>query len=92
MRLGEQVRRGQVVATLGNSGKADAPHLHFQVMDAASPLASEGLPFVFDAFEVQGHVASLKVFTDGTGWRSNTRPTRTSHEMPVENAVVNFPN
>jgi len=89
--LGDRVSKGQVLALLGNSGKSDAPHLHLQVMDAASPLAAEGLPMVFEAFELQGHVASLKVLTDGTGWRVTEPASQRRGEMPVENAVVGFP-
>ncbi len=92
VRLGARVRRGQVLALLGNSGKADAPHLHLQVMDANSPLAAEGLPFVFDAFALLGHVTSLNVFVDGTGWHKADAPSLRRREMPVENAVVRFAN
>lgn len=88
---GDRVKRGQVLALLGNSGKADAPHLHLQITDGASPLAAEGLPFVFDAFELLGHVSSLKVLADGPGWRPTAAPSLRRHEMPVENAVVRFP-
>jgi murein DD-endopeptidase MepM/ murein hydrolase activator NlpD len=91
VRLGEHVRRGQVLALLGNSGKADAPHLHLQITDGNSPLAAEGLPFVFDSFELLGHVSSLKVLVDGTGWRASEAPSRRHNEMPIENAVVAFP-
>jgi len=90
-RRGERVRRGQVLARLGNSGQSDAPHLHLHIMDAPSPLAAEGLPFVFAAFDLQGHVPSLGVFTDGTGWRPSGPPSRRRAEMPIENAVVDFP-
>ena len=88
--LGDAVRRGQKLALLGNSGKSDAPHLHLQVMDANSPLAAEGLPLVFDSFELQGHVPSLKVFTDGSGWHATEKPSRRRNEMPLENAVIGF--
>src|SRR5262249_28383846 len=69
VRPGALVRRGQVIAKLGNSGQSDAPHLHLHVVDAPSPLVAEGLPLVFDGFELEGHVPSLKVLADGTGWK-----------------------
>src|SRR5262249_34890594 len=37
VRQGDRVHTGQVLALLGNSGKADAPHLHFQIMDRPEP-------------------------------------------------------
>lgn len=90
VRLGQRVKRGQVIALLGNSGKADAPHLHFQITDGNSPLASEGLPFAINAFMLLGHVDSLKVLVDGTGWRATQTPSLRRREMPAENAVVAF--
>lgn len=50
VRLGDHVARGTVIARLGNTGQATAPHLHFQVTDANSVLQSEGVPFIFAKF------------------------------------------
>jgi murein DD-endopeptidase len=91
VRRGAQVRRGQVLAKLGNSGQSDAPHLHLHVVDAPSPLAAEGLPLVFGTFDLQGHLPSLKVLTDGTGWKPSSPPSQRRREMPIQNAVVGFP-
>jgi murein DD-endopeptidase MepM/ murein hydrolase activator NlpD len=57
---GSRVRRGQVLGLLGNSGNSHAPHLHFQITGAESPLGSEGLPFVLESFRLLGTVASLE--------------------------------
>lgn len=56
VRPGERIRRGQVLGLVGNTGNSTEPHLHFQVMDGPEPLASDGLPYVFDDFRLQGHV------------------------------------
>jgi murein DD-endopeptidase MepM/ murein hydrolase activator NlpD len=81
---GDRVRRGQVLGLVGNSGNSTEPHLHFHVSNGNSPLASEGLPYVFESFEQQGQ---------GWGWKasSNTQPApKHSMELPLQNAVVRF--
>src|SRR5262249_40320930 len=52
---------------------------------------AEGLPLVFDKFDLVGHVPSLKVLADGTGWKPSDPPSSRRQEMPIENAVVSFP-
>jgi hypothetical protein len=83
VKAGDRVKRGQVLALVGNSGNSTEPHLHFHVADRNSPLASEGLPYALDAFEVQGK---------GLSWRpSPGRATeRRANELPTENTVVRF--
>lgn len=50
VKQGSKVKRGQVLALLGNSGSSDAPHLHFQLCNADSTLACEGVPYAFSSF------------------------------------------
>lgn len=55
---GDDLKAGQDIAALGNSGNTDAPHLHFHVMDTPDPLASNGLPFVIKSFRLDQRVLS----------------------------------
>jgi hypothetical protein len=52
VRPGDRVRRGAELGKVGNTGNSQEPHLHFQLMDAPSALAANGIPYVFDAFQV----------------------------------------
>src|ERR1700722_1344246 len=84
VKLGDKVRRGQVVGLVGNSGNSTEPHLHFHVEDGSSPLGAEGLPYSLASFEVVGH---------GWGWKAaDTKGPAEAHknEIPMENEVVNF--
>jgi len=47
VKVGDRVKRGQVLGLLGNSGNSTGPHLHFQISRGASILGSEGVPFVY---------------------------------------------
>lgn len=53
VREGEQVRRGDPIAMVGNSGNSTMPHLHINIFDQMeNPFAARVLPFVFTQFEI----------------------------------------
>ncbi len=54
VKVGDRVKRGQVVALLGLTGNTPAPHLHVHLGDTTEPIGSEGLPYLFDEFDVVG--------------------------------------
>ena len=76
VKAGDRVRRGQLLAEVGNSGDARQPHLHFQLTNNADIMASEGLPHVFDRYWIK---------TAGGAARELR-----SREYPMGNAVVDF--
>jgi hypothetical protein len=59
VKVGDHLTTGQVLGNLGNTGNSDAPHLHFHVMSTPDPLRSNGLPFVFKDFTLNGRLASM---------------------------------
>jgi murein DD-endopeptidase len=94
VKAGEHVKRGQVIGRLGNSGSSSiGPHLHFHVSDASSPVAAEGLPFVFNRFEQLGAFRSIEALVSGDRWLPDgDGGTRVrAREMPGANSVVRFP-
>ena len=52
VKVGDKVRRGQVLGLVGNSGNSTEPHLHFHITDGSAGLESEGLPYLLESFEV----------------------------------------
>ena len=78
VKVGERVRKGQVIGLLGNSGNAVGPHLHFHIGDEYASHGgdlngNEGLPFVFESFEIVG------------------QPRRHAMEIPLNGTVIRFP-
>jgi Peptidase family M23 len=85
VKVGDKVRRGQVLGLLGNSGNSTEPHLHFHICNANSELACEGLPYAFAEYELEGKGGSWKP-SDSHG-----EPAKQELEIPTEDEVVRFP-
>lgn len=75
VKRGDRVRRGQLLARVGNSGDARGPHLHFEVSTSATPVG-EGVPYVIDGYRS----------TSASGQAMGLR----KHELPLNNTLVDF--
>ena len=53
IRVGEQVKAGEVIGKLGSSGNSTEPHLHFHVCDKPDPLMCAGIPVNFSNITIQ---------------------------------------
>jgi Peptidase family M23 len=95
-KLGDKVNRGEVIGLVGNTGNSVAPHLHLHVMDGPSPLASQGLPYLYDHFTLTGQVASTEDFdkSEGAGIPLVTvagiAPTEHSDQLILDQNLVTF--
>ncbi|WP_158786964.1 M23 family metallopeptidase [Granulicella sp. L46] len=94
---GDKVHPGQVLGLVGNTGNSLAPHLHFQLMAEPSSLASNGLPYAIDSFEVTAQIPSTEVFDEaeanGTPIPHHTLPTTQHIEkaLPLDQFIISFP-
>ena len=97
VKVGDEVKKGDAIGKLGNTGNANASHLHFQLMDGPSLLGANGLPYVFDSFVYDGQVAPQQIidaddyltgqFLQGKLAQGEPR----TDELPLMLAIVDFP-
>ncbi|HJU74356.1 MAG TPA: M23 family metallopeptidase [Gemmatimonadaceae bacterium] len=87
VKVGDRVRKGEVLGLVGNSGNSTEPHLHFHLADGNSPLGAEGIPYTHETLEVLGRCQSL-----AGGCTAGTAPAQTKRGvMPAQNELVRFP-
>jgi murein DD-endopeptidase len=103
VKVGDKVKRGDVLGLVGNSGNSTEPHLHFHICNAGSPLGCEGLPYAFTSFETEewddksetARPSGASRTSPSSGGPSPHRtaapPVRHELELPLENEVVKFP-
>jgi murein DD-endopeptidase len=89
VKIGDQVRRGQIIGRLGSTGQASRPHLHFHVADANAPVASEGQPYLLAGGRTLGSYPSITAFEAGGPWQPLSRA-NIGPALPTPNAVMRF--
>lgn len=92
VKVGDRVRVGEPLGLLGNSGNSNAPHLHFQLMDGPTPLASNGIPFTFSGFRAEGTLRNFaQLLVLGARAKLAPKPSGMRRgELPLNNEVVGF--
>lgn len=95
-KVGDRITTGTVLGLVGNTGNSVAPHLHLHVMNGPSPLASQGLPALYDRFTVTGQVASTADFDSAEGQGvplvlvPGRVPLNRTDEMILDQNIVTF--
>src|SRR6185437_13002027 len=88
VKLGDRVKRGQVLALLGNSGNSSEPHLHFQLMNRNSVVQSEGLPYALPQYTIAQRVSGQ--FGEHPTATPLAAPEVHRGEIPVDMQLVSF--
>ena len=91
---GQKVKKGDVIASLGLTGQASGPHLHFHVANKDSPLGAEGVPFGFEEFKLLGVYDDFEKFRNRKPWDDLNQESNLNikNERPAPNTVIRFEN
>jgi len=93
VKLGDRVKRSQVLAKLGNTGNSSAPHLHFHLMQSPSVLCSNGIPYAIDTFAAAGNLSYNSAAEQdlNADFSKALRPPSTRrYQYPLDLEIVNF--
>jgi hypothetical protein len=76
VKAGDHVRKGQILAQVGDSGDTREPHLHFEVTTSAREGMGEGIPYLIDRYYCKcGSDGSMELRV---------------HELPLGSSIVTF--
>ncbi len=90
VKVGNQVKAGQVLGHVGNSGSSTEPHLHFHIVDHPSFLAGQGIPYEFAQFSASDSAELISKPHDEIVFRK-IGPLKPFHnDYPANNAAVKF--
>ncbi len=56
VKVGDQVKQGEVLGLCGNTGNTSQPHIHFNLQDGPLMHKAEGLPVQFREIKVNGEI------------------------------------
>jgi hypothetical protein len=87
---GQRVKRGEALGSLGLTGGAGAPHLHFHLADKPTFADSQGLPFVFDVYTPIGHASESDALNQASTIRLAPKAAPLRQRMPVNGDIIGF--
>ncbi len=92
VKVGDKVKRGQVLGLLGNSGNSGAPHLHFHMADGKDALFSNAVPYVFESYTQVGQGDWMADYTANKSWVGRwATPVTVTNSMPAFGNVLDIP-
>jgi len=88
--VGDRVTAGELIGHVGNSGNSTEPHLHEHIVNRASFLAGQGVPYEFARFEASGPLDLVFKPHDQMFFKNIGGIRAFTNDYPAANAAVSF--
>lgn len=92
VKIGDTVKKGQVIGLLGNSGNSDAPHLHFHIETKSNTyFGGEGMPYHIEEFRQLKNYSEQEIadlFNGNSISLDDLKPTKKSNELPIGYGLI----
>ena len=92
VKVGDTVKKGQVIGLLGNSGNSDAPHLHFHLETKSNAFfGGEGIPYHIDKFtQLQNYLEqeTINLFNSNIIRLDSLNPIKKTNELPLGYGLI----
>jgi hypothetical protein len=90
VKVGDKIKKGTVLASLGFTGNTTGPHLHFHIADKNSPLGAESVPFMFEAYTYLGGYKNFSDFGVKRWNPTNSNKASRKRDRPAPNSILEF--
>ena len=92
VKIGDKVKKGQIIGLLGNSGNSDCPHLHFHLESKSNAFfGGEGMPYLIKEFtELRKYTDKeiTNIFEGNNVQLDSLKPTEKHNELPIGYGLI----